>query len=89
MADNRADDNESNLEAVYDIPLHVAAVLGTAKVKVSELLQYTRGSVVELDKNVGDPVDIYINNRLVAKGEIVLIENKLGITLTELLTKED
>ena len=79
---------ETDIQAVYDVPLEVSAVLGKASMKVQQLVKLARGSVVELDKKVGDAVEVFINDRLVAKGEIVLVENKIGITITELIKKE-
>lgn len=73
------------IEAVYDVPVIVSAVLGTAKMQVSDLLKLKRGSIVELERRVGDPVDIYVNNRLIAKGEVVSVNDKLAITLTEVI----
>ena len=81
-------DLENDIQAVYDVPLQVSAVLGKSSMKVQQLLKLSRGSVVELDKKVGDAVEVFINDRLVAKGEIVLVENKIGITITELIKKE-
>jgi flagellar motor switch protein FliN/FliY len=63
----------------------VSAVLGTAKMQVCDLLKLKRGSIVELERRVGDPVDIYVNNRLIAKGEVVSVDDKLAITLTEVI----
>jgi flagellar motor switch protein FliN/FliY len=80
--------NDVNLQVVYDIPLQISAVLGKAEMKVNQLVKLSRGAVIELDRKVGDAVDIYVNDRLVAKGEIVLVDNKIGITLTELIQKE-
>jgi flagellar motor switch protein FliN/FliY len=77
--------DEINLEAIYDVPLRISAVLGKASLRIHELMRMSRGSVIELDRKVGDAVDIYINDRIVARGEIVLIDNKIGITLTELV----
>lgn len=73
------------IDAVYDVPVLVSAVLGTAKMQVSDLLKLKRGSIVELERRVGDPVDIYVNNRLIAKGEVVSVDEKLAITLTEVI----
>lgn len=78
-----------SLEVVHDVPLHISAVLGRTTMKINQLLKLTRGSVVELDKKVGDAVEVHINGRLVAKGEIVLVDNKIGITITELVKRED
>ncbi len=75
----------SPIEAVYDVPVKVSAILGSSKMPVSELLKLSKGSVVELDRHIGDPVDIYVNNRLVAKGEVVSVDDKLAITMTEVI----
>ena len=77
-----------DLEAVYDIPVQVSAVLGKATMQVSQLLKLGRGAVVELDRKVGEAIDIYVNNRLVARGEVVLVEDKLGVTMTEIIKAE-
>tara|TARA_B100000029_G_scaffold86441_1_gene76709 strand:+ start:293 stop:811 length:519 start_codon:yes stop_codon:yes gene_type:complete len=77
-----------DLEAVYDIPVQVSAVLGKSHMQVSELLKLGRGAVVELDRKVGEAIDIYVNNRLVARGEVVVVENRLGITMTEIIKAE-
>jgi flagellar motor switch protein FliN/FliY len=74
------------LEAVYDIPVQVSAVLGRATMQVSQLLKLGRGAVVELDRKLGEAVDIYVNNRLVARGEVVMVDdNRLGVTMTEIV----
>lgn len=73
------------IEAVYDVPVVVSAVLGSAKMPVSDLLKLTRGSIVELERRIGDPIDIYVNNRLIAKGEVVSVDDKLAITMTEVI----
>ncbi len=77
-----------DLEAVYDIPVKVSAVLGKTTMPVSNLLKLGRGAVVELDRKVGEAIDIYINNRLVARGEIVVVEDRLGVTMTEIIKTE-
>lgn len=76
---------EAGLEAIYDIPVTVAAVLGTSKMHIHQLLKLGRGAVVELDRKVGEAIDIYVNDRLVARGEIVIVEDKLGVTMTEIV----
>ena len=77
--------NAKELEAVYDIPVQVSAVLGKATMQVSQLLKLGRGAVVELDRKVGEAIDIYVNNRLVARGEVVVVEDRLGVTMTEII----
>jgi flagellar motor switch protein FliN/FliY len=74
-----------DLEAVYDIPVQVSAVLGKTTMPVSNLLKMGRGDVVELDRKVGEAIDIYVNNRLVARGEVVVVEERLGVTMTEII----
>ena len=73
------------LEAVYDIPVQVSAVLGKSQMQVSNLMKLGRGAVVELDRKVGEAIDIYVNNRLVARGEVVVVEDRLGVTMTEII----
>ena len=88
------DDNDyvnriaSDLEAVFDVPVQVSAVLGRSKMDVSDLLKLGPGTVLELDRRVGEAIDIYVNNRLVARGEVVLVEDKLGVTMTEIIKAE-
>ena len=77
--------NAQDLEAVYDIPVQVSAVLGKATMQVSQLLKLGRGAVVELDRKVGEAIDIYVNNRLVARGEVVVVDDRLGVTMTEII----
>uniref|UniRef100_UPI0035AE6EED flagellar motor switch protein FliN n=1 Tax=Acidocella sp. C78 TaxID=1671486 RepID=UPI0035AE6EED len=78
-----------DLEAVYDIPVLVSAVLGRSTMQVSQLLKLGRGAVVELDRKAGDPIDIFVNNRLIARGEVVMLdETKLGITMTEIVKSD-
>jgi flagellar motor switch protein FliN len=74
-----------DLEAVFDVPVQVSAVLGRARMEVGELLRLGPGAVLELDRKVGEAIDIYVNNRLVARGEVVLVEEKLGVTMTEII----
>jgi flagellar motor switch protein FliN/FliY len=75
-----------DLEAVYDIPVTVSAVLGRTTMQVSQLLRLGRGAVVELDRKLGEAIDVYVNNRLVARGEVVMVDdNRLGITMTEIV----
>ncbi len=78
--------NMRELEAVYDIPVTVSAVLGKTTMQVSQLLKLGRGAVVELDRKLGEAIDIYVNNRLVARGEVVMVdERRLGVTMTEIV----
>ena len=74
--------------AVYEVPVEISAVLGTAQIQVSQLLKMGRGAILELDRNVGDSVDILVNKQMVARGDVVVIEDRLGVTLTEAIKAE-
>ncbi len=74
-----------DLEAVFDVPVIVSAVLGKTNMQVSQLLKLGRGAVIELDRKVGEAIDIYVNDRLVARGEVVVVEERLGVTMTEIV----
>jgi flagellar motor switch protein FliN/FliY len=78
----------ADLEAVFDVPVQVSAVLGRTRMDIADLLRLGPGAVLELDRKVGEAIDIYINNRLVARGEVVLVEEKLGVTMTEMIKAE-
>ena len=78
-----------DVEAIYEIPVQVSAVLGRSQMKVSQLLKLGRGAVVDLDRKVGEAIDIYVNNRLVARGEVVVLEeDRLGVTMTEIIKSD-
>jgi flagellar motor switch protein FliN/FliY len=79
------DRSAADLEAMFDVPVQVSAILGRARMQVGELLKLGPGTVLELDRKVGEAIDIYVNNRLVARGEVVLVEDKLGVTMTEVI----
>ena len=87
-ADDMINRGAADLEAVFDVPVQVSAVLGRARMDVGELLKLGPGAVLELDRKVGEAIDIYVNNRLVARGEVVLVEEKLGVTMTEIIKAE-
>jgi len=73
------------LSAVYEVPVQLSAVLGKTTMPVSQLLRLGRGAVVELDRKLGEPIDIYVNNRLVARGEVIVVDDRLGVTMTEII----
>ena len=81
-------DPANALSAVYDVPVQVSAILGSAQMRVSQLLKMGRGAVIELDRKVGEAVDIYVNNRLIARGEVVVVDEQLGITMTEIIKSD-
>jgi len=78
------DDNEEEHKAILDVPLEVTAVLGTADMKVSQLLKMGRGAVVQLDRTVGEDIEIKANGNLIARGEVVVVEDHLAVTMTRI-----
>ncbi len=79
----------SDLAPVFDVPVNISAVLGKANMSVAQLLKLGAGSVLELDRKVGEAIDIYVNNRLVARGEVVVVDERLGVTMTEIIKDGD
>ena len=79
----------TDLAPVFDVPVNISAVLGKAHMSVAQLLKLNAGSVLELDRKVGEAIDIYVNNRLVARGEVVIVDERLGVTMTEIIKSED
>lgn len=77
-----------DLQAVFDVPVKISAVLGRTNLEISELLDLDEGDVIELDRKVGESIDLYVNNRLIARGEVVLVDDKLGVTMTEIISKK-
>jgi flagellar motor switch protein FliN/FliY len=87
--DDGGDKSAADLAPVFDVPVNISAVLGKAHMTVAQLLKLNRGSVLELDRKVGEAIDIFVNNRLVARGEVVVVEDRLGVTMTEIIKTED
>ena len=83
------DKSATDLAPVFDVPVSISAVLGKAHMSVAQLLRLNQGSVLELDRKVGEAIDIYVNNRLVARGEVVIVDERLGVTMTEIIKSED
>jgi len=82
------DDSMEALGAVYDVPVQVSAVLGKTSMPISQLVRLGRGAILELDRKVGESIDIVVNNRLVAKGEVVIVDERIGITMTEIIKSD-
>lgn len=76
------------LEAIYDVPVQVSAVLGKTSMPISQLIRLGRGAVLELDRKVGESIDVVVNNRLVARGEVVIVDERIGITMTEIIKSD-
>ncbi|CAN5555719.1 flagellar motor switch protein FliN [soil metagenome] len=89
MSMDMEDKTATDRAPVFDVPFSIAAVLGRATMSVAQLLQLSSGSVLELDRKVGEAIDIYVNNRLVARGEVVIVDERLGVTMTEIIKDGD
>ena len=76
----------SNLDFILDIPLEISVELGRTKLLISELLQLGQGSVIELNKLSGEPLEIFVNQRLIARGEVVVVNEKFGVRLTDIIS---
>jgi len=88
--DNGSEQSEKyDMDLILDLPLDVSVELGKVKMPVNELLQLGRGSILELTKPVGEPLDIYINNKLIAKGEVVILDDKFGIRVADIINPVD
>jgi flagellar motor switch protein FliN/FliY len=91
-AETREDMRErvaADLRPVFDVPVNVQAVIGRTTIEVAKLLELSPGSVLELDRRVGEAIDIYVNSRLVARGEVVIVDDRLGVTMTEIIKNSD
>ena len=77
------------LETVYDVPVKVAAVLGKTRMNVASLMKLGEGAIIELDRKVGEPIDLYVNDRLIARGELVMVDGSLGVTMTEIVKDDE
>ena len=90
MADNNASADsvvarETELEALLDVEVEITAILGTSMMPISQILKLGRGAVVELNRNVGEDIEVHANNRVVANGEVVVVEDRLGVNLTDIV----
>ena len=78
-----------NLDFLLDIPLEVTVELGRTRMIINKMLQLTQGSVVELDKAAGEPVEIFVNNKLLGKGEVIVVNERFGVRITEIISQAD
>jgi flagellar motor switch protein FliN/FliY len=85
---NINDKVELTLESLYEVPVQVSVVLGSTTMLLSNILKLGKGAVIELERTVGEPIDVFVNNKIVAKGEIVIVDDKIGVTLTEVVSQE-
>ena len=71
------------------VPVKISAVLGKVKLDIAQLKSLGAGSIIELDRKVGEPIDLYVNDRLIARGELVMVDGALGVTMTEIVKHDD
>ena len=83
------EEGSQNLEFLLDIPLEVTVELGRTKMIINDMLQLTQGSVVELSKNAGETVEIYVNQKLLGKGEVIVVNDRFGVRITEIISQAD
>ena len=76
----------SNIDLLMDVSLRVTVELGRTRMQLAQILELQHGSVVELDRLAGDPVDIFVNDRMVARGEVVVVDDKFGVRITEMIS---
>lgn len=81
----KSDGSRSEMEAVLDVKLEVTAVLGTADMPISQILKLGRGAVVELDRTAGEDIELHANNQLIAKGEVIVVDDRLGVTVNDVI----
>lgn len=79
---------DTDLEVIQDVPVEVTVVLGETNITVEQLLKLGKGAIVELQRKIGEPVELYVHDRCIAKGEIVVVDDKIGITMTEIIKNE-
>ena len=75
----------TEMEALMDVEVEITAVLGTSIMPISQILKLGRGAVVELNRSVGEDIEVHANNRLVAMGEVIVVDDRLGVTMTEII----
>ena len=89
LTDDHGGDSEVNLDSILDVPVTVAMEIGRTRMPIRNLLQLNQGSVVELDRLAGEPMDVLVNGTLIAQGEVVVVNEKFGIRLTDVISASD
>ena len=88
LSEEDAPPRRPTLESIYDVPVKVTAVLGKTRMNIADLMALGAGSIIELDRRVGEPIDLYVNDRLIARGELVMVDGVLGVTMTEVVSEK-
>jgi flagellar motor switch protein FliN/FliY len=82
---NAESNKELDIEVMFDVPVKISVVLGKTDMSIDQLLHLENGNIIELERKIGEDVDVYVNGRIIAKGEIVIVDENIGITLTEII----
>ena len=80
-----SDKPTTDVEALLDVEVEITAILGTTDMPISQILKLGRGAVVQLNRSVGEDIEIHANNRLVAKADVIVVDDRLGVTMTEII----
>ena len=83
------DDQDINLDVILDVPITISVEIGRTQVPIRDLLRYSQGSVIELDRLVSEPLDVLVNNTLIAHGEVVVVDEQFGIRLTDVISPSE
>lgn len=83
------DEDNPNLDVILDIPVTISMEVGSTEIPIRNLLQLNQGSVIELDRLAGEPLDVLVNGRLIAHGEVVMVNEKFGIRLTDVVSQQE
>jgi len=83
------DDQDINLDVILDVPITISVEIGRTQVPIRDLLRYSQGSVIELDRLVSEPLDVLVNNTLIAHGEVVVVDDQFGIRLTDVISPSE
>lgn len=88
-ASNSAEKSDINLDVILDVPVTLSLVVGHARIPIRNLLQLNQGSVVELERAAGEPLDVYVNDTLIAQGEVVVVNDRFGVRLTDVVSPSE
>jgi len=87
--EKKADDGRPDLDVILDIPVQISMEVGSASITIRNLLQLNQGSVIELDRLAGEPLDVLVNGTLIAHGEVVVVNDKFGIRMTDVISPSE
>lgn len=89
LQENNLEERVRSLDMILDIPMQVSVELGRTRMPIKEVIQLTQGSVIELSKTAGEHLEVFVNNKLIARGEVVVVNDKFGIRISEILSPQE